>query len=126
MSAEDISKLYENLSDEDLTQLLVADYDVTQAILSAYPEMAQDAGFELFDASWAKRYWRSIAAEITGIKASDKLLSWAVGATISGTASLLITYFGLPAVAFSSAVALAIIILRAAKNASKPAEKPAA
>jgi hypothetical protein len=124
MSNEDVVTKYEGLANEELTQVVVTDYDLTQAILSSHPEMAQDAGFELFDTDWAKRYWRNVLSEISGIKASDKLLSWATGASIAGVANLLIAYYQLPAVAFSAAVALTVILVRAAKAASASQPKP--
>ncbi len=122
MNVSEIVSKYENQSDAELTQTVVVNYDLTQAILASHPQMAQDAGFELFDPNWAKRYWRNIAGEITGINAYEKIYSWAVGASITNVATLLIDHYKLPAVALSAAVALAIILVRAARS-SKDAPK---
>lgn len=106
--------VYENKPESELTEAVVASYELTQAILAAHPEMAQDAGFELFDREWATRYWRSIVSEVSGIKPLDKVQSWAVGATISQLAASIVAHYALPAVALSAAVALAVILIRAA------------
>lgn len=111
---------YDKKPTEELTEEVVANYDLTEAILSAHPRMAADAGFELFDGVWAKRYWRTLVADISGLKAASKIESWAISATISGAATAIVTTFGLPAVAFSAAVALAIILIRAARDDVKP------
>ena len=68
-----------------------------------------------------KRYWRNIVAEISGNSASDKLYSWAMGVSIASAANLVVQHYHLPAAALSSAVALAVILLRAAR-ASKAEE----
>lgn len=123
MNTAEIASAYEHQSDDELTRIVVADYDLAQAILSAQPQMAQDAGFELFDADWAKRYWRNIVTELTGKSTSDKLYSWAMGASITSVANLLVQHYKLPAVALSAAVALAVILLRAAKASKAEGSK---
>ena len=119
MNLDDIAAEYATKSDADLAQIVVANYDLSNSVVEAHPGMSQDAGFELFDAQWAKRYWRNLAAEISGLKALDKVQSWAVGASISGVAKLIIDHYSLPAAAVSAAVALAVILIRAA-NTSEP------
>lgn len=106
-------------SDDELADIVVKNYELSTALAESHPEMAQGAGFEWFDSSWAARYWRNVLAEISGLKVPDKVQSWAVGASISGVAKAIIEYYSLPAVAVSAAVALAIILVRAAK-ASAP------
>ena len=81
--------------------------------------MAQDAGFELFDLRWAQRYWRALASEISGIQGGEKLQAWAVNGTVGGVATALIEHFGLPGTAGAAAVALAVILLRAARAAEE-------
>ena len=54
MNAADIVSQYEGQSDDQLARIVAGDYDLTQAILSAHPQIAQDAGFELFDANWTE------------------------------------------------------------------------
>jgi hypothetical protein len=127
MNVAALAAEYENRPYEDLAQRVVEDYELTEALLSAHPEIAQDAGFELFDRRWAQRYWRAVVSELTGIQASEKLQSWAVNATISGVATQLIDHFGLPGSAGAAAVALAVILLRAARGSvdeAEPKEEP--
>jgi hypothetical protein len=112
---------YATKSDAELADIVVGNYELSTAIAESHPEMAQDAGFECFDTSWATRYWRKVVAEVSGLKAADKVQSWAIGASISGVAKAIIDYYALPAVAVSAAVALAIILIRAAKASAPPA-----
>lgn len=107
---------FEHKPTEELTEVVVSSYELSEAILSAHPNMAQDAGFELFDGAWARRYWRTLVGDVTGLQAGSKIESWAINATISGTATAIVTTFGLPAVGFSAAVALAVILIRAARD----------
>jgi hypothetical protein len=119
MDLAEVADQYSERPDDELIHVVVSNYDLTEAILSAHPEMAEDAGFELFDPEWARRYWKTLASDISGLQAGDKIQAWAVGATISGVAGSIITTFGLPAIAVSSAVALAIILVRAARSSSE-------
>jgi hypothetical protein len=112
---------YTTKSSTELADIVVKSYELNTAIAEAHPEMAQDAGFEWFDTSWATRYWRKVASEVSGLKAADKVQSWAANATISGVATAIIAHYALPAVAVSAAVALAIILVRAAKASGPPA-----
>ena len=112
---------YSTKSSAELADIVVKSYELSTAIADAHPEMAQDAGFEWFDTTWATRYWRKVVSEVSGLKAADKVQSWAVSATISGVASAVIAHYALPAVAVSAAVALAIILVRAAKASAPPA-----
>ena len=112
---------YTTKSSAELADIVVKNYELSTAIAEAHPEMAQDAGFEWFDPSWATRYWRKVASDVSGLKAADKVQSWAVSATISGVANAIIAHYALPAVAVSAAVALAIILVRAAKASASPA-----
>ncbi len=123
MDTNEIISKHEKCSDDELTQVVVGDYDLTQAILVSHPQMSQDAGFELFDVSWARRYWRNIIAEIKGINLADVAYSWVINASIENVAQLLIDYYNLPTAAFSAAVALAIIIIRAASASQQEEHK---
>jgi hypothetical protein len=116
--AAELAKQYEGLSDDELAEAAASSYELTEAIMSAYPQMAQDAGFELFDRRWAQRYWRSLAHELGAGGGSEQLKSWAVDATIAGVANLIVVSLGVPAIALSSAVALAVILLRASKSSA--------
>jgi hypothetical protein len=119
MDAGDIERLvdeYADRPDDELINTVVANYDLTDAIISTHPNMAQDAGFDLFDVQWARRYWRTLAADVSGLKLPDQVQSWAVSSTISGVAAAIITTYGLPAVAVSAAVALAVLLVRAARS----------
>lgn len=120
--AAELARQYEGLSDDELAEAAASSYELTEAIMSAYPQMAQDAGFELFDRRWAQRYWRSLAHEFGAGEGSEQVKSWAVDATIAGVANLIVTSLGVPAIALSSAVALAVILLRAAKSSAAPSD----
>lgn len=118
MDVDDLALSYADKSEEELRGIITGESQVADAIVTSHPEMAQDAGFELFDGAWARRYWRSVVAEVAGIKALDKVSSWAVGASIGQLAALIVAHFALPPVALPAAVALAVVLLRAAKAAS--------
>lgn len=113
---------YESEPDDRLAAVVAADYDLSEAIVSAHPEMAQDAGFELFDREWAKRYWKTVVGDISGAGTASEIRSWAMGATVSGVADALISTFGLPPTVLPAAVALAFILVRAARSA--PPDEP--
>jgi hypothetical protein len=109
---------YISKSDDELIDVVRQNYDLTNAIVARDPSMAQDAGFELFDREWAKRYARGILAEISGSKGlGDQVYSWAMGASIANIATLIVQQFGVPASALAAAVALAVILVRAARAA---------
>lgn len=122
METENLLDVYSEMSDDELAQVVSENYNLSQAIISSHPEMAQDAGFELFDTNWAERYWRNIVAEISGLKLTDALAKWAIGGSIAGIANMIISHYALPAVALTGAVALAIILVRAAKRSSDTPE----
>jgi hypothetical protein len=119
MNIAEMASSYERLSDDELTQIVVTNYDLSQKLVTSHPQMAQDAGFELFDPSWAKRYWRTIVGEITGIKTPNDISSWALSASIVKVTDLLIAHYQIPSAAHSTAVSLAIILLRAASTSKK-------
>ena len=116
METTELLSKYEKLSNDDLTLIVQEDYDLTDAIMTHNPHMAQDAGFELFDSNWAKRYWRNILAEVRGIGIGDEVYKWAIGTSVASIAKLLISHYALPAAAFSAVVALVIVLIRAAKS----------
>lgn len=119
MAVDDLEQLaaqYAERDDQDLINTVVANYELTDAIISTHPNIAQDAGFDFFDARWARRYWRTLASDVSGLHLQDKVQSWAVSSTISGIAGAIITTYGLPAVAASAAVALAVLLVRAARS----------
>jgi hypothetical protein len=116
MQLDDLVERYSSQSDDQLTRIVVASYELSDAVLTAHPNMAQDAGFDLFDVSWARRYWKNVVAEISGINVSDELYAWAIGESISHVAELVMTQYHLPAGALPAAVAFAIILTRAASQ----------
>jgi hypothetical protein len=124
MNIAEMASGYEKLSDDELTQIVVANYDLSQKLIASHPEMAQDAGFELFDPSWAKRYWRTVVGEITGIKSLEDIYSWAISTSIVSIADLLVAHYQIPPAALSASVALAIILVRAARAALTSKDKP--
>ena len=121
MDLNDLVVSYGGKSDQELRQLAGGNYELTQAVLSSHSEMAQDAGFELFGQDWAKRYWKNVMAQVSGVRAINEVYKWAIGASIGEVAKLIIEHYSLPAAAASAAVALAIILVRAARASS---EKP--
>lgn len=123
-TAGELAMRYAKLSDEELAELAAASYELTEALMSAHPNMAQDAGFELFDRAWARRYWRAVLREARSNGDGGQLRMWAVGTTVAGLAELLVSTFGVPATAVSSAVALAIILTRAAKAVPEEPDGP--
>jgi len=124
MQVEELSSQYASHSDEELAEIVNSSYDLADAIVTGHPEMSQDAGFELFDRGWAKRYWKTVLSDVSGLEGTDKLQAWAVNASIAGVANAIIVTFGLPAVAFSGAVALAVILLRAARSSGDAPPEP--
>src|SRR5439155_17065371 len=56
---------YTTKSSTELADIVVKSYELNTAIAEAHPEMAQDAGFEWFDTSWATRYSRKVASEVS-------------------------------------------------------------
>ncbi|HJZ93967.1 MAG TPA: hypothetical protein VKE40_24040 [Gemmataceae bacterium] len=121
---DDPNVTYAAKSDDELREIIVANYELSQAVVNANPKMAQDAGFELFDRAWAKRYWASVVSQVSGITTPDRLYNWAVGATIGAVAKAITTYYLLPAAAVPAAVALAIVLVRAAKASRKDPAAP--
>jgi hypothetical protein len=118
METNELITTLSDKSDDELRSLAAQNYELANALLMSHPEMAQDAGFELFGRDWANRYWRNVISQVSGIHAMDRVYSWAVGASISEVAKLIIQHYSLPAVAATSAVALAILLLRAARQQS--------
>lgn len=124
MDTDDLIAAYAGKSDDELRDVVVKSDLLTRAIVASHPQMAQDAGFELFDQGWAKRYWRSVMAQISGIGAMDRVYSWAVGVSIAEVAKLILQHYTLPAVTMSAAVALAVMLVRAAKASREDATSP--
>ena len=120
---EKIAAEFSRLSDEQLAELAAGNYELTDAVMSAFPEMAQDAGFELFDRAWARRYWRAVVRQVAPDDLLDSAKQWGVEATVVGMANLLVTELGLPTVAVPAAVALSVIVIRAARQAAQD-DKP--
>jgi hypothetical protein len=114
MDTQALASLYASYPDEDLTQVVSRDYDLAQAILEQNPDMAQDAGFALFDKTWSKRYWVHLVLQVKKLKTLDAAYAWAIGASIEPFANEIMAHYGLPHGSVPAAIALATIVLRAA------------
>lgn len=110
--------------DAELRTMIQQDAALSRAIFANMPALAEDAGYEPFSQSWIKRYWRNLLAEISG-KPIDILYEWALTASATSVATLLVQHFSLDVATYSAAIALAILLLRAAA-ASKNGKKPSA
>src|SRR5262245_42525505 len=110
MQMNDLINAYGAKSDNELARIVAENYETAHVSVASNPQMAQYAGFELFDSCWAKRYWRNVVAQITGMRTLDEVKSWAIGASIDQLAQLIVDHYSLPPGALPAAVALAIIL----------------
>jgi hypothetical protein len=115
---EDTAGLVPSLDAEDddtLHALLQRNVQIADAVFVALPDIAQDAGFDVFGKEWMRRYWRRILSEVSSTPV-DELYKWALAETAVDLSNNLISYFGLDVHSFPAAVALAILLLRIAKK----------
>jgi hypothetical protein len=82
------------------------------------PELSQELGLDLFQPEWIKRYGKRILAEVSGLPV-DEAFKWALSLSAVQLADHLSKHFNLSLAAWSSAIALAILLLRAARTPSK-------
>ena len=108
----------ETQESDDLRALIQNSVEVSEAVFLSDPVLAEDAGFEPFSSDWISRYWRSLGSQISG-KPIDQTLDWALKATAVQVSTALVVHFGISVVAYPAAIALAILLLRAAKDANK-------
>jgi len=108
----------ELLPDNDLRTLVQQSSELSDAIFVSNPRYAEDSGFEPFSADWIRRYCKSLLSEISG-KPLDKALEWALAATAMDVSAALVSHFGIVAAAHPAVIALAILLLRAARETNK-------
>ncbi|WP_047495402.1 hypothetical protein [Terriglobus sp. TAA 43] len=104
--------------DSDLQILVQQNMRLSRAIFADMPALAIDAGYEPFSKDWMNSYWRSLLIQISG-KPVDKIFEWALKTGAASIAALLLQRFGLDLAEYSAAIALAILLLRAASAANK-------
>ncbi|MFO0815318.1 MAG: hypothetical protein U0796_19050 [Gemmatales bacterium] len=122
METLEIARL-EELSDEQLHELLRSDIDFSEALTQNMPELASDSAFDLYGKEWIKRYWKRLVTQVNGPMTSDGAMKWAVGASATALMAALAKYFDLPEAALPSAAALAILMLRTARSQQAPLEE---
>ena len=106
----------EGQSDDELRSLIQEDVHVSEAIFLSNPKYAEDAGYEPFSADWIKRYSKSLLAEV-GDKPFDMVLEWALTASAAQIATALVVHFGIALTSYPAAIALALLLIRAATKA---------
>lgn len=106
---------YETLSDRELEELVQSSFEVGEAIFLANPMYAEDAGFAPFSRDWVKRYWKSLLSQVSG-KPLDMVLEWALAATAAQVSAALVAAFGISVVSYPAAIALAVLLIRAARE----------
>jgi len=115
MDTLDIARL-EQLSDEQLHDLLRNDTDFSETLTQNMPELAADSAFDLYGKEWIKRYWKQLVTQVNGSMTSDGVMKWAVSASATALMAALAQHFHLPEAALPSAAALAILVLRTARS----------
>lgn len=121
---EEMVAEFELLDDEQLCEVLRSDTKFTESILLSIPDLASDAAFDLYGPEWLNRYWKRFIIEVKASTNDDAALKWAVNATAAGLSVMLTKHFNLPDVAIPASVALALLLIRAAKRKeSKPKDK---
>ena len=103
---------------EALRDLVRQNVEVQEAVFFAHPEFAEDAQFSPFSGDWFRRYARSLAKEVSG-KPLDQALKWALAGTAVQVSATLVERYGITAASYPAAVALAILLIRAAQNIEK-------
>lgn len=105
----------ETLSKPQLTVIVQADIQLTQAIVLANPIYSQETSYEPFDSDWFKKYFKKLLSEITG-KSLDLALEWALVATAIEVSEKIISTYGLDASSQPAALAMALLLIKAAKD----------
>lgn len=100
-------------SGDALTKLVQADRQFTEIVLASDSRFAEDAAHEPFGPGWIKRFGTSLLSNISG-KPLDKALEWAVTVSALGVAQAIVESYGISVISYPAAIALAILLLRAA------------
>lgn len=114
---------YRQKLDDDLSVVAQKDYNLTQAVLEKDPYLAQEVKYRLFDKDWMKMYWKNIVADVKGIDISEVVTVVLVEETIKEFTIELMKFYQLPELTTSGALALTILIFRAAQKSGKSKEK---
>jgi hypothetical protein len=114
---EQINEL--NMADNDwLRSILFESSIILENVILSNPDYSEDTGYEPFGEGWLKRYFKSILSDVSN-KATDDALSWALGASLYEVAVKLIDHYSLGATEYPAAIALAILLVRAAIKEKK-------
>ena len=114
--ANDVVTEFESFEDYELQTVLRDNSAFANAVFRAIPDLSAESSFDLFGKEWVARYWKRLVMEVQTGLTSDGALKWAVSATVAELSTLISTYFGVSDAAFPACVALAILIIRAAKS----------
>jgi hypothetical protein len=109
---------FEAKDDAALREVVQRSDELSEALLMKMPELSQELGLDLFQPEWIRRYGKRILAEVSG-QPVDLAFKWALGLTALQVAEYLSKHLNLSVAAWSSAIALAILLLRAARAPSK-------
>jgi len=123
VKAEQVGGL-ENKSGDALTALVQADLPFTELLLASDSRFAEDAAHEPFGPGWIKRFGSSLLSTISG-KPLDKALEWALSVSALEIAQAIVDNYGISVISYPAAIALAILLLRAAVAELGDKDKPA-
>ena len=112
VDAEQLGAL-KNMGGDALTALVQADLPFTELLLTSDSRFAEDAAHEPFGPGWIKRFGTSLLSNISG-KPLDKALEWALGVSALEVAQAIVDHYGVSVLSYPAAIALAILLLRAA------------
>lgn len=115
MLDEKIVVKLEKETDEKLRYIIANNPVLIEDIILSDPIYSEENGFEPFSSEWIKRYFRNLLSDITN-KSMDDALSWALAASVYDVSLKIIDHFGVNVMDYPAAVALAILLIRSAKN----------
>lgn len=96
-----------------LTRLVQDDLRFSEQVLLSDPRFAEDAAHEPFGPGWMRRFGKSLLSNLCD-KSSDKALEWALSVSALGVAQAIVDKFGVDALSYPAATALALLVVRAA------------
>ena len=110
------SKRAETLTDDALLAILSGDSAFIESVILEIPAISAEPGFSLMSAEWIQRYWKTIVGTLKPALTDDKILKWSMETSAAGLSVMISQHFGLPEPSTPAAIALAVLILRAAKK----------
>lgn len=122
LTTEQIRAL-EGQGNDELTALVQADLSFSELLLTSDSRLAEDASHEPFGPGWIKRFGTSLLSSISG-KPLDKALEWAMTVSALGVAQTIVDKYGISVISYPAAIALAILLLRAAAAELTGKDKP--